>query len=184
MTAEKPSAEEKLDTDDEDDGSSDRMALDEGKMGKLEGGHAHHHASRGPPHRGSDGSPGGDKLGHGDLDDTLSKLATRQLATLDDKDATKEPGSDAAAIARVVQQHQAEIRRCYQDVIDHHPGTGGKLVVDFSAGPDGVVTKVEVGGDAALASMRACVRAVFTKLRFPARDKGWTARFPLIFNHL
>jgi hypothetical protein len=159
------------DDEDGDDGSSDRMALDEGKMGKTEG-HAHrkggssHHAA---PHGGKDalhdhGPPGG----KGD-----------KIITLDEVRVDQDVAPSASAIAHVVDEHKAELARCAGQLDKQVAGTHGTLVVAFTVSPAGAITEIALQGDAALAPIRACVRAVFTHLRFPAASGTWKATYPL-----
>src|SRR5262245_4852387 len=51
-------------------------------------------------------------------------------------------GLSRDAIQRVVQHHHNEIKFCYQQGLQKHPGLAGKVKLHFTVGPDGRVLEV------------------------------------------
>lgn len=80
---------------------------------------------------------------------------------------------DKEVIRRVIQQHQAEVRLCYERELLKTPGMGSKVSVRMEIGPDGsvrsaVIDRSTLGSPA----VEACVAARARSWRFPAPSGG------------
>jgi hypothetical protein len=72
-------------------------------------------------------------------------------------------------IRRVIAQHQAQVRYCYEKELLKDPKLAGKLHVKFVIGPEGKVTQADIADDELKsAPVAACVQKVFQRMRFPA----------------
>ncbi len=78
-------------------------------------------------------------------------------------------GEIAAASARqVIQEHNAQIRNCYERQLKQNPGLEGTMTLSLRVGSDGRVTGTQVGGTLRDRDVFACVRGVSSHMRFPA----------------
>jgi hypothetical protein len=92
-------------------------------------------------------------------------------------------GLTADEINRVVQARKGIFRACYQTELNRSPGIGGKLVVNFQIGGDGIVKSAKIGGGSSLrnATVEGCVRANIMKLKFPAKGGIANVNYPFLF---
>src|ERR1700722_13787496 len=77
-------------------------------------------------------------------------------------------------IAAVIQQHQNEIKACYEHELNHRPGTTGKVTMVFAIEPDGSVSGVGLASyprdDAAVAHARRLLHGCNQGLALPASE--------------
>jgi hypothetical protein len=86
-------------------------------------------------------------------------------------------------IQRIVRQHTAEMKLCYQNALRTHPSLHGRVVTKFVIDRTGSVTVLaDAGSDLGDAATVACVQRVFSRLTFPAPDGGMvTVVYPIVF---
>jgi hypothetical protein len=86
-------------------------------------------------------------------------------------------------IQRIVREHFAGMRGCYEAGLARDPSLKGKVVVRFVIGNDGTVTSVaDAGSDLPDPATKTCVFAAFSALSFPAPEAGVvTVTYPLQF---
>ncbi|MBL9102447.1 MAG: TonB family protein [Myxococcales bacterium] len=87
-------------------------------------------------------------------------------------------------IRDVVRAHLGEVRDCYDDVLAVDPMARAKLVIDFTIGGDGVVTKSAVGaGSDGPAQLGECVSKAVRTWKFPAPSGGGDVKvtYPFLF---
>ncbi|HOX42401.1 MAG TPA: AgmX/PglI C-terminal domain-containing protein [Myxococcota bacterium] len=87
-------------------------------------------------------------------------------------------------IRRVIKQHQAQVRYCYEKELLRDPKLEGKLKVKFVIGPEGQVSRAEIVDDELKSpAVAGCVQKVFQRLRFPAPKGGGVVNvtYPLVF---
>ncbi len=92
---------------------------------------------------------------------------------------------DKSTIDRIVKQHLAQIRTCYERELSRNPKLSGKVVVKFVIAKDGSVST----SSSAYSSLKSpvaedCVHGQFRRMRFPRPRGGGIAviKYPLIFN--
>jgi len=92
-------------------------------------------------------------------------------------------GLTAEEINRVVKARQGVFRACYQTVLNRTPGLGGKLVMHFTIGGDGVVktAKVAAGSTMRNADVESCVSSNIMRLKFPAKGGLANVNYPFLF---
>src|SRR5262245_13330487 len=82
-------------------------------------------------------------------------------------------GLTQSEIDQVVKQRAQLFRTCYQRELDHKPGLGGKLVVRFRIGSDGLVvpdrTGFVEGSTLRDDAVERCVASNVNRLKFPAK---------------
>ena len=92
---------------------------------------------------------------------------------------------DKSVIDRVIKQHLAQIRYCYEKELTRDPSLAGRVVLKFVIGKDGAVTSVEIK-ETTLAdeTLEACLSARFLRMRFPAPAGGGivVVSYPLVFS--
>ncbi|MBN1772204.1 MAG: AgmX/PglI C-terminal domain-containing protein, partial [Deltaproteobacteria bacterium] len=85
-------------------------------------------------------------------------------------------------IRRVVSQHRARIRHCYEVALQASPGLAGRVVVRFQISQDGTVAAADATtnttGNTAVGS---CVAAVVRRMSFPQSDSTTTVSYPFEF---
>jgi outer membrane biosynthesis protein TonB len=82
---------------------------------------------------------------------------------------------DKEEIRKVVRAHIDEVRYCYNKVLETQPDAKAKLVVDFTIGGDGAVTKSSIGSLEGSAELGSCVNAAVKTWKFPAPTGGEVA---------
>ncbi len=88
-------------------------------------------------------------------------------------------------IRRVVRQHLARFRYCYEKGLKTDPNLAGKVVARFNIKADGSVGAVSDGGSTLSdASVKSCLLLVFQGMKFPAPEGGGmvTVSYPLVFS--
>lgn len=90
---------------------------------------------------------------------------------------------DSADVDRVVKQHMASIRYCYQKELQSHPGLAGKISVKFTIGADGAVSSATTKTSATMPEVEACLTARFLKMQFPKPRGGGMVlvSYPFVF---
>jgi len=75
-------------------------------------------------------------------------------------------------------------RACYQKELNHTPGIGGKLVVRFKIGGDGVVQTTATAAGTSLHNdaVESCVKANVSHLKFPAKGGVANVTYPFVFS--
>lgn len=94
-------------------------------------------------------------------------------------------GLTAAEIDRVVKARAGIFRTCYQRELNRTPGLGGKLVIHFKIGGDGIVqagnTATASGSTLRNAAVEQCVKSNVNRLRFPAKGGIANVNYPFVF---
>ena len=89
-------------------------------------------------------------------------------------------------IRDVIQRHLREVKTCYEKALADKPSLHGKLVMRFTIGPDGKVTKANPTEASTLAdaALTACVQARGLSWVFPAPKGGGIVivTYPFVFN--
>jgi TonB family protein len=123
------------------------------------------------------GRPGGG-------DGISSGLARKGPAVVPQSPKVLGPGMDRAEIARVIRQHQAAIRACYETGLHQAPDLEGKVAVTFVIDGSGAVASVQVA-ESSLEhpGVEACMLQRIGSWRFPEPRGGGqvTVNFPWIF---
>ena len=80
---------------------------------------------------------------------------------------------------------RAVCRACYQKELNHSPGIGGKLVIHFKIGGDGVVqagnTSTASGSTMRNDTVEQCVKSNVNRLKFPAKGGIANVNYPFVF---
>jgi len=94
-------------------------------------------------------------------------------------------GLTAEEIDRVVKARAGVFRACYQKELNHTPGIGGKLIIHFKIGGDGVVqsgnTATASGSTMHNDSVEQCVKSNVNRLKFPAKGGIANVNYPFVF---
>jgi len=94
-------------------------------------------------------------------------------------------GLTAEEIDRVVKARAGVFRACYQKELNHSPGIGGKLIIHFKIGGDGVVqagnTSTAGGSTLRNDAVEQCVKSNVNRLRFPAKGGVANVNYPFVF---
>ena len=92
----------------------------------------------------------------------------------------------AEEIDRVVRARAGVFRACYQKELNHTPGIGGKLVIHFKIGGDGVVqsgnTQTSSGSSLRNDAVEQCVKSNVNRLKFPAKGGIANVNYPFVFS--
>lgn len=94
-------------------------------------------------------------------------------------------GLTAEEIDRVVKARAGIFRACYQKELNHTPGIGGKLLIHFKIGGDGVVqagnTATASGSTLRNDAVEQCVKSNVNRLKFPAKGGVANVNYPFVF---
>jgi hypothetical protein len=92
-------------------------------------------------------------------------------------------GLTAEEIDRVVKARAGVFRACYQKELNRQPSLGGKLLVHFVIGGDGIVKSAKIGGGSSMRNedVEDCVTSNIMRLRFPAKGGLATVNYPFVF---
>ena len=94
-------------------------------------------------------------------------------------------GLTAEEIDRVVKARAGIFRACYQKELNHTPGIGGKLLIHFKIGADGVVqagnTSTASGSTLRNDAVESCVKSNVNRLKFPAKGGIANVNYPFVF---
>jgi hypothetical protein len=92
-------------------------------------------------------------------------------------------GLTAEEINRVVKARAGIFRACYQHELNRSPGIGGKLVMHFVIGGDGVVKTAKTGAGTSLHNdaVEDCVNSNIMRLKFPAKGGQANVNYPFLF---
>jgi outer membrane biosynthesis protein TonB len=92
-------------------------------------------------------------------------------------------GLTAEEINRVVKSRAGVFKACYQHELNRSPGIGGKVVIHFVIGGDGVVKSAKVAGGSTLRNdaVESCVSSNIMRLRFPAKGGQANVNYPFLF---
>ncbi|HEY0477732.1 MAG TPA: AgmX/PglI C-terminal domain-containing protein [Kofleriaceae bacterium] len=94
-------------------------------------------------------------------------------------------GLTAEEIDRVIKSRAGVFRQCYQRELNHTPGIGGKLVIHFKIGGDGVVqagnTSTASGSTMRNDAVEQCVKRNVNLLKFPAKGGVANVNYPFVF---
>ncbi|HEY0993383.1 MAG TPA: AgmX/PglI C-terminal domain-containing protein [Kofleriaceae bacterium] len=94
-------------------------------------------------------------------------------------------GLTAEEIDRVVKARAGVFRACYQKELNHTPGLGGKLIIHFKIGGDGVVqagnTSTAGGSTMHNDAVEQCVKSNVNRLKFPAKGGIANVNYPFVF---
>jgi tRNA A-37 threonylcarbamoyl transferase component Bud32 len=97
---------------------------------------------------------------------------------------------DSAVLSGVLQAHQPELQRCYENAVVASMGEPGssaaaalakvRLDVVLAIAPSGKIDRVVVNGQAP-AELKQCATAAITGWTFPASDRASDLSFPVVF---
>ncbi len=94
-------------------------------------------------------------------------------------------GLTAEEIDRVVKARAGIFRACYQKELNHTPGLGGKLLIHFKIGGDGIVvagsTATSGGTTLHNDAVESCVKSNINRLKFPAKGGIANVNYPFVF---
>jgi hypothetical protein len=92
-------------------------------------------------------------------------------------------GLTAEEINRVVKARAGVFKACYQHELNRSPGLGGKIVVHFVIGGDGVVKSAKTAGGSTLRNdaVESCVTSNIMRLKFPAKGGQANVNYPFLF---
>ncbi len=92
-------------------------------------------------------------------------------------------GLTAEEINRVVKARAGIFRACYQAELNRNPGLGGKLIINFQIGGDGIVKSSKVSGGSSLRNdaVEGCVKSNIMRLKFPAKGGLANVNYPFLF---
>ena len=91
---------------------------------------------------------------------------------------------DKTVIDRVIKQHLAQLRYCYQKELQKHPDLAGKVVIKFTIAADGTVSVAEIKESTLNnETVEACLVARFLRMTFdaPAGGSVVIVSYPLVF---
>ncbi len=91
---------------------------------------------------------------------------------------------DKTVIDRVIKQHLAQLRYCYQRELTKHPDLAGKVVIKFTIAADGTVSSAAIKQTTLNnETVEACLVARFMRMTFDAPAGGGIVivSYPLIF---
>jgi hypothetical protein len=92
-------------------------------------------------------------------------------------------GLDRAAIKRVVESRRGAFQACYQRVLDHRPGLGGKVVTRFVIDGDGHVTRATLPDNGLHDDdVGDCIIRNLMHLQFPPKPPGGIVIYPFVFS--
>lgn len=83
---------------------------------------------------------------------------------------------------RVAREYDAQARSCYERALRRNNMLAGTVVVNVRVGQNGAVNAVRAGGSLPDADVRACVRGIANRWRFPAPRGGSCAIVQVPFN--
>ena len=90
-------------------------------------------------------------------------------------------GLSREEIDRVVKARAGVFRACYQKELNRTPGIGGKMVIRFVIGADGIVKNASnAGGSFSNDGVASCVKSNIMRLKFPAKG-GANVTYPFLF---
>jgi hypothetical protein len=94
-------------------------------------------------------------------------------------------GLTSEEIDRVVKARAGVFRACYQKELNHTPGIGGKLIIHFKIGGDGVVqagnTAKAGGSTLSNDTVEQCIKSNVNRLKFPAKGGIANVNYPFVF---
>jgi len=91
---------------------------------------------------------------------------------------------DKTVIDRVIKQHLAQIRYCYQKELNKNPSLAGKVVIKFTIAADGTVSAAEVKSTTLNnATVEQCIVNRFLRFQFdpPAGGGIVIVSYPFVF---
>ena len=92
-------------------------------------------------------------------------------------------GLTAEEINRVVKARAGIFRACYQAELNRNPSLGGKLIVAFQIGGDGIVKSSKISGGSSMRneSVESCIKSNIMRLKFPAKGGIANVNYPFLF---
>ena len=92
-------------------------------------------------------------------------------------------GLTAEEINRVVKARAGIFKACYQHELNRSPGLGGKIIVHFIIGGDGVVKSAKTAGGSTMRNdaVESCVTSNIMRLKFPAKGGQANVNYPFLF---
>lgn len=107
------------------------------------------------------------------LSATLLTLTTIACADAQAGDKSSVRGNlSKEQISTVVRAHIDDVRLCYNDVLAVDPTVSAKIVIDFTIGTDGAVTRSAVASSNGPEQLGQCVSKKFAGWKFPAPNGG------------
>jgi len=126
---------------------------------------------------------GGDGTGYGEGAAGLGKKANRDI-NISAGSPIIMGSLDKEIIRRVIKQHLAQIRYCYEKELVRHPGLFGKVATRFTIGADGRVQQAAVSQSTLKnAEVERCITAKIRTWKFPKPKGGGIVivKYPFIF---
>jgi hypothetical protein len=92
-------------------------------------------------------------------------------------------GLTAEEINRVVKARAGVFRACYQKELNRSPGLGGKVVMHFVIGGDGIVKSSKTGAGTTMHNegVEECINRQIMSLHFPAKGGISNVNYPFVF---
>lgn len=107
-------------------------------------------------------------------------LMTMACATA--PEAAVQGTADRDQIRDAVRARLGKVQSCYDAVLARRPGVAAAMVVDFTIGADGRVTRTEIGRLDGPDELGQCVATAVATWTFPRPSRGTVAvSYPLLF---
>jgi TonB family protein len=86
-------------------------------------------------------------------------------------------------IAKVVKEHAAETKNCFEMELEENPKAGGKVTMKFTIKADGTTAGVGVASSNMSTSMNGCLAKAIGTWKFPAPPGGNKVEvsYPFVF---
>jgi len=114
----------------------------------------------------------------------LGKRASAKIA-VEGHEADVSTGMDREAIRRVIREHMAEIRSCYERELQRAPNLYGKLVLEWDIGESGRVERTGVKDNSMESqTVPECILAHLKTWKFPVPPSNQIGRvsYPFVFS--
>ncbi len=79
---------------------------------------------------------------------------------------------DSDSVSKVIRRRQAQIQQCYEREIKKNPKAAGKVIISFTIGTAGRVTKSKAATDSVGGGVGTCVANKIKRFRFPKPSGG------------
>ena len=106
------------------------------------------------------------------------------MAKVSGRGASVQGSLDRSIIAKIIKKHLNQIRHCYQKELNKNPNLYGKIVIKFTIGGNGRVTRASVANTTMRnVSVEDCVARVIKHIMFPKPKGGGivVVSYPFVF---
>lgn len=123
---------------------------------------------------------GGGQAGYGKLSLTGSSGANPMALT---QEATVESGLDKDQIAAVINRNLGQVRFCYEQGLQGNPNLSGRVAVDFTISPSGMVSSAQIANTTINSKMiEDCIVLRLKTWKFPLPQGGASVKVSYPFN--